>query len=99
MVFVRALDQDFKFAKQGATGGFEIALLQHLGIEQAMQCTHPETIHCRVLPRQLVFVPTVLGDQWLLDVMHWKAMAQSQPQVVVFTGGQAFIEQAEILKG
>ena len=76
-VLVGTLEQDLKLVQQNSAGGIKIIAIQVLRLEQSMQCAHPETIHYRVLLRQLIVVAAVLGDQWLVDEMHRVTVAQA----------------------
>ena len=56
-----------------------------------------KAVHAPVAPGQLIRMPAVLDQQGFVQVQHGVGGANTQPEIIVLTGGQGFIKQANLI--
>lgn len=92
--FPRALDKDPRLFDEHFAGRPVILRSQFSVCDDLFQSPDSESIHPPVTRRQLVAVTAVFDEERLIEIQHRMARGDSKPQVIIFTGRQAFIESA-----
>ena len=93
-----ALREDVALAFEFLPRLLELFIRQAARLQELVKRLNPKAIQPPMRPRELILMPAALDNQGRFDEMDGVGFGDAQPQIIIFAGGQGFVEIADFIE-